>query len=544
MRNCLLIFILTYLLTGIFNKSYSQILAIDSITFDKDYFPGFNDINGKYLGSTETMSIVNHNGKLFAGMGNWMDYPITTESEGTQILRKDSHDSPWVVDTTIGFSSLRCDGFQEVIFTKDYNGDDLSSPVNMLVGGFTRTIPPYNTSIWVRKNDINKWYRNIVNVYSATPGLTGIRSFNIHTDKITGKQWIFCGTASGVIFKAAYDPTKEGLLEIDITPEINNLGRIMAMTVCNNDLYISAGVDVINNDTIGGIYRRIDGVNPSWELVYRWAHDPSINQGQNVMRGLTCIPDPLGSNNDVIIGARNMGGLIQIIQPFNNDNIYTELDVTQYFADLWFDGNWPYMDYAIIAYNDFTPDTINEQKYWWISLAIYAPNQLTSPDNGAYFLLRNEEGMYRWGYIYDDENPVPNGKSLRATRTICKSPFSEESNNTYYFGGYDCLADTSNNTAWIYKGTLHNLTMGTSDFQSQMNQILIYPNPLNNFVTVKNIPKGSTVQIFDVTGKILYQSNDIYSHSLTINTDKYRQGVYLIKVQNSKNTITKKMIVN
>src|SRR5690554_3223982 len=141
------------------------------------------------------------------------------------------------------------------------------------------------------------------------------------------------------------------------------------------------------------------------------------------MRGITCVPDPKGSNNDVIIGAKNKGGEIQIIEISNNHNTYTELDVTQYCADLWFEGDWPYNDYALIAYNEFTLDTIDDQPVWWVSLAIYAPHQLEQFHNGAYFLLRHQDGTYQWNYIYDYLNPVPDGESLRATRTIRKSPF-------------------------------------------------------------------------------------------------------------------------
>ena len=58
--------------------------------FSRDYFPGTLDVNGRYLGSTETMAIISHKGKLFAGMGNWMDYPWTYDTESAQILRRDS----------------------------------------------------------------------------------------------------------------------------------------------------------------------------------------------------------------------------------------------------------------------------------------------------------------------------------------------------------------------------------------------------------------------------------------------------------------------
>ncbi len=105
--------------------------------FSKDYFPGTYDNNDRYLGSTETMTIIQHKGKLFAGMGNWMDYPwqLTPENEGSQILRKDSYNSPWVVNTSLGFRSMRTEAVVSVYFNKDNKGKILNPPINLLVCG-------------------------------------------------------------------------------------------------------------------------------------------------------------------------------------------------------------------------------------------------------------------------------------------------------------------------------------------------------------------------------------------------------------------------
>ena len=319
-----------------------------------------------------------------------------------------------------------------------------------------------------------------------------------------------------------------------------------SVTVVGDGLEDSAGVEIINNDTVGGIYRRVDGIYPTWERVYQWAYDSSINDDQNVMRGITCVPDPKGSNNDVIIGAKNKGGEIQIIEISNNHNTYTELDVTQYCADLWFEGDWPYNDYALIAYNEFTLDTIDDQPVWWVSLAIYAPHQLEQFHNGAYFLLRHQDGTYQWNYIYDYLNPVPDGESLRATRTIRKSPFPQDGNNTYYFGGYDCLSDTSHNTAWICKGVLHRLTAEMTEFESQMSKVKIYPNPSHRFVKLENIPNQSTIQITDVAGKIIYQTNTHTTSSITIPTHGFKGGLYFINLLNNGKEVllTKKLVVH
>ena len=54
----------------------------------------------------------------------------------------------------------------------------------------------------------------------------------------------------------------------------------------------------------------------------------------------------------------------------------------------------------------------------------------------------------------DAAHPVPEGSSLRGTRTIELSPFPEDKGRVFYFGGHDCAGRDSHNTAWLYKGVL------------------------------------------------------------------------------------------
>jgi hypothetical protein len=469
--------------------------------FSKDYFPGTNDINGRYLGSTETMTIIQHKGKLFAGMGNWMDYPwqLTPENEGSQILRKDSYNTPWVVDTSLGYHSMRTDAVLSVTFNKDFEGKTLTQPVNMLVcgAGYIQDNFERQLGVWTRDDDNGKWTKNIATNQNKA---SGIRSFKIHTDKVTGKQWLFCGVTEGNIIKAAYDPNKEGKLVFDTSQELQNLGRVMAMCECNGDLYASAGVDMVGKDTVGGLYRRIDGVNPSWELIYRWQYN-ALDQGDetNIMRGITCIPDPKGTGKNVIVGTRAYPGIVEIIEPHNNHNIYTELYIKSFFSSQW---DISYKGAALSAYNYFVPDTIDGKELWWQSLWVENPKNNKHPYNGSHFLVRYKDGNYQYGDIFDDKNPVPSGDRLRACRTICKSPFPEEP-NTYYFGGYDAAKDTSNNTSWIYKGII---TGGTSvdEAMNQDENLIVYPNPANTILFIKKqTEKISQYEIVNIFGQIV-----------------------------------------
>jgi hypothetical protein len=317
--------------------SHNDKELFNPMVFSKDYFPGTNDINGRKLGSTETMTIIQHKGKLFAGMGNWMDYPwdMTINNVGSQILRKDGCNSPWVVDTSIGYHSVRTDAVVSVIFEKDYSGKTLSKPVNMLVcgAGYIYENMDREVCVWTRDDEKNRWYKSVA---ISGKKKSGIRSFQIYTDKLTGKQWLFCGITEGDMIKAAYNPSVEGFLVFDTVAEFRNTGRVMAMCECNGDLYAAAGVDVVGKDTVGGLYKRVDGESPSWELIYRWKYTPLVSGDEaNIMRGITCVPDPKGSGNNVIIGTRANPGIVEVIEPKNNNKVSGELYIKDFFTVQW-----------------------------------------------------------------------------------------------------------------------------------------------------------------------------------------------------------------
>jgi hypothetical protein len=475
-------------------------------------------------------------------MGNWMDYPwqLNETNEGSQILRKDAYNKPWVVDTSLGFRSMRTDALVSISFTKDKSGNTLNPAVNLLVCGagdisFDR---PREMNMWVRDDASGKWLKNTG--FTVTRGSTGIRSFALHTDKITGKQYLFGGMSDGDIIKAQYNPNKPGWLDIDTTRELRGLGRVMAMTVCNGDLYASAGVDVVAGDTVGGLFRRIDGVNPTWQRIYTWPYLASASGGDepNIMRGITCVPDPKGSGRNVLIGTRANPGIVEVIEPFNNHNVYLELQKRDFFASQW-DQEF-LKGPSLSAYNNFIHDKLDGEDIWWQSLWVEQPNNGNHPQNGSHFLVRFKNGTYQYGDIFDNTHPVPSGSRLRATRTICKSPFPEEP-FTYYFGGYDAAQDTSNNTSWIYKGKFVNPPLSNIN---NLDQVIIYPNPSNGNLTIANLPvdfKGP-VQIYSITGQLIRTENRT-GPAINFTIDFLPAGVYLIRLVDEKNNeVTRKLI--
>lgn len=72
----------------------------------------------------------------------------------------------------------------------------------------------------------------------------------------------------------------------------------------------------------------------------------------------------------------------------------------------------------------------------------------------------------------------------------------------------------------------------------------IYPNPANDFVTITNLPIGSTMRILDITGKVVYSSAITNEQTTTINTTDFINGIYLIRIENNGNIANRKLVVN
>ena len=93
------------------------------------------------------------------------------------------------------------------------------------------------------------------------------------------------------------------------------------------------------------------------------------------------------------------------------------------------------------------------------------------------------------------------------------------------------------------KGVKFGGTTGIND--NQLNDLIkMYPNPANDFVTITNLPIGSTMRILDITGKVVYSSAITNEQTTTINTTDFINGIYLIRIENNGNIANRKLVVN
>lgn len=75
------------------------------------------------------------------------------------------------------------------------------------------------------------------------------------------------------------------------------------------------------------------------------------------------------------------------------------------------------------------------------------------------------------------------------------------------------------------------------------NDIVVYPNPFKDEVTIELSATNNKIEIVDVTGKVVY-TNAIKEDRTTIKTTDLNKGVYFIVITNSEGRLTKKIVKN
>lgn len=73
--------------------------------------------------------------------------------------------------------------------------------------------------------------------------------------------------------------------------------------------------------------------------------------------------------------------------------------------------------------------------------------------------------------------------------------------------------------------------------------IKVFPIPVNDFVTLANLPFGSTIQVTDMSGKMVFRSAT-NSEQTTINTAQFVNGIYLVQIENNGSSVNKRLIIN
>jgi hypothetical protein len=440
--------------------------AFTNLKFTRDFVPG-KDRNGKSMGGTECNYIVSHDGKLWATLSCWKHDTSAAPLLGPQVLLKRSADADWELDFCFGPDYGTTKILRSVEFSTDRHGKKLAPPVSLLIADATRWRPPYDVGIWTRDDASNRWLRTVIAPEQQSNSVykkgfsTEVRMIVDHIDKVTGVHHVFACTNQGKIHRGAYDPVAPGRIAWERHPELDDrLRRTSSGGEANGDLYVSIGMDASDLEN-GGLFRRIDGTEPSWERVAGWLHNEA-HRKRNLTSELrfSPIPDPDEESAQILLATQaHPVNTISRIYPRDDFRMALDLDVQDYVSE-----HLPGARVMSVAANGFAcfrhPDT-GEQVYIG-GLWLYFRDQTDTRDsNAAWYLVRYSDGTYRHGRILDPNLPIPNRGvlgGLRDARTICASPFRKDRGRVLYFGGFNCgthyMKEKLVNTAWIYKATL------------------------------------------------------------------------------------------
>ena len=280
----------------------------------------FDCATGHPIRGTEIVHLVTHQGRLYAGNGYWMDTRGYANIPWAQVIVLDSPDGNWRVDLALGPGHLRVTALKSVTFTTDAEGKPLNKPVNLLLAASDIQAGKRESNIWTRDDDNNTWAKTTLPAGHELRRST--RAFAVHRDRQTGIDRVFVAAGAPGIYSSVYDDTLPGKIRWDSQAELGPVTiRPMAFVEANDDLYASAGVSV---------YRRKDGICPTWEKVYSDGTREHWELGG--IRGLTAVRSPVGDAQSILFSHTDR---IIRIDPLENHKATVELSIRKLLQESW-----------------------------------------------------------------------------------------------------------------------------------------------------------------------------------------------------------------
>jgi len=412
---------------------------------------GSRDDSGNFLGGSELINLVGFKGKLYAGIGYWMDQPDffadhIDPTSAAQVLVLDSKGGKWrqeVVfddkDTTGKFKYVRLSSMKNITFHEYDDAGKMTKPLTeMLVASLDG-----NKGALFAQVDSGGW-RNL-NIPASSP----VRSFAVHFNPYTKTEKLYIGsgrltTSNGAIFSGTYDPDSPNqMIRWNTKPEFSGFpNRVMSFEECEGKLFFAAKPKIY----------RLDDKSGNWEVLYSYPLTHSFDKTKYVsgFRALTCVPDSDHPNKKILLsGFEGTEGDIIRIDP-QTSAAQVELNSRKFLSEKW-DSKIPPTTDIIVGYSNLPYLESSGEGAYLFGLLARNPNK--DDINSAWFLSRN--GSHHT-YKLHRVNPIKwtNIKSdqrLFSVRAIAISPFPEDQGKVIFLGGYDGHFKSVHNTAWLYR---------------------------------------------------------------------------------------------
>jgi hypothetical protein len=175
--------------------------------------------------------------------------------------------------------------------------------------------------------------------------------------------------------------------------------------------------------------------------------------------------------------------------------------------------------------------TVNTKTFFIQSFEADASGTLTTPMGTFNNVLRIKEFTYQ----LDSTTYVPPFPGLTETT------FVQDTSITYIFlhANYDCLlmtADVDPITLQVTEASYYDPIVAVGNEETNTIPVSIYPNPAGGEFYLNHIRNNSTIQIFDVTGKLI---NNQYlgglESNVKVNTSDMPAGFYFFSMSNPVN---------
>ncbi len=117
-------------------------------------------------------------------------------------------------------------------------------------------------------------------------------------------------------------------------------------------------------------------------------------------------------------------------------------------------------------------------------------------------------------------------------------PFGGDYEYTVMAEGYPDYTSSIN----IYKDTKIKVVFGSIDLKEEAPVIIAYPNPSNGMVSFSGLDAQNSLKVFDITGKLVFATENIKSNS-NIDLTSLQKGIYLLKINNNGKAIEQKIVI-
>lgn len=85
--------------------------------------------------------------------------------------------------------------------------------------------------------------------------------------------------------------------------------------------------------------------------------------------------------------------------------------------------------------------------------------------------------------------------------------------------------------------------LSTTDVQESKFDFSVYPNPAQDFITIKSRNTISSIEVFTLSGQKLLHEKTTSNNTTTIDVKSFNSGLYLLKINSETKSYTKKLVI-